>query len=401
LAVLVIGLIFGGLVGYVATPKGVPQDQFNTLQAQNTALESQVTQLQIQVDQLEGKANKTETINLAHSPSIGQYFTDIDGFALYYFAKDTPGTGISTANSQTLTKWAPFYVSPIVAAMGINMIDFSIITGPTGSPQLAYKGWPLYKFLNDKNPGETNGEGFADLWWVMKPNYTLMLSYTNALGLHFSTINDEGIYYFAGDIPSSNSSNIAGNLAYPFKPFFEASINVPSTVDTLLFSTITGQNGTRQVAYRGWPLYSCIQDVNPGDVFGDSYNIYNETTVLPLWFLMKYNYNLMIAFNDFQGVYLTDGMGRTLYYNVNDQESMPIYMNTQFWTPYNSTPTVAPNALPLDSTKLFTRSDGLSQVEYLTYPLYYYVGDAKPGDMKGNSLMGEWFIINPFSYLYG
>ena len=42
----------------------------------------------------------------------------------------------------------------------------------TGRSQLTYNGHPLYTFVNDKKPGDTNGEGisaFGGSWFAVSP----------------------------------------------------------------------------------------------------------------------------------------------------------------------------------------------------------------------------------------
>ena len=41
------------------------------------------------------------------------------------------------------------------------------------------------------------------------------------------------------------------------------------------------------------------------------------------------------------------------------------------------------------------RPDGEVQVTYDGFPLYYYAGDAAPGDANGEGLGGVWFIADP------
>ena len=36
-----------------------------------------------------------------------------------------------------------------------------------GTLQAIYNGWPLYFHNNDLFPGDHNGQGQADLWWVI------------------------------------------------------------------------------------------------------------------------------------------------------------------------------------------------------------------------------------------
>jgi predicted lipoprotein with Yx(FWY)xxD motif len=42
-----------------------------------------------------------------------------------------------------------------------------------------------------------------------------------------------------------------------------------------------------------------------------------------------------------------------------------------------------------------TRPDGIEQVTYNGFPLYYFVGDAAEGDATGEGLNGVWFIADP------
>jgi len=42
-----------------------------------------------------------------------------------------------------------------------------------------------------------------------------------------------------------------------------------------------------------------------------------------------------------------------------------------------------------------TRPDGLVQVTYNGFPLYYFVGDSAEGDATGEGLNGVWFIADP------
>jgi predicted lipoprotein with Yx(FWY)xxD motif len=42
-----------------------------------------------------------------------------------------------------------------------------------------------------------------------------------------------------------------------------------------------------------------------------------------------------------------------------------------------------------------TRPDGIEQVTYNGYPLYYFIGDAAEGEATGEGLNGVWFIADP------
>jgi predicted lipoprotein with Yx(FWY)xxD motif len=64
----------------------------------------------------------------------------------------------------------------------------------------------------------------------------------------------------------------------------------------------------------------------------------------------------------------------------------------------NWPPLVAPvEAGDADAALLgtITRPDGIEQVTYNGFPLYYFAGDAAEGEATGEGLNGVWFIADP------
>ena len=48
---------------------------------------------------------------------------------------------------------------------------FSVLTGSrANSYRQAYTGHPLYTYSGDSAPGQANGEGFANIWFVAPTN---------------------------------------------------------------------------------------------------------------------------------------------------------------------------------------------------------------------------------------
>jgi predicted lipoprotein with Yx(FWY)xxD motif len=41
------------------------------------------------------------------------------------------------------------------------------------------------------------------------------------------------------------------------------------------------------------------------------------------------------------------------------------------------------------------REDGAQQVPYNDKPLYYYVGDSAVGDVAGQGVNDQWFVVSP------
>jgi predicted lipoprotein with Yx(FWY)xxD motif len=95
-------------------------------------------------------------VNVAKKDGIGSYLTDIKGMTLYYFKKDTPGK-------------SAYFVDMVAAKDGLDAKNFGAITRPDGKKQTTYKGMPLYFFADDRAPGDTNGQGVKNVWYVVTP----------------------------------------------------------------------------------------------------------------------------------------------------------------------------------------------------------------------------------------
>ncbi|MFI5255053.1 MAG: hypothetical protein ACHQ15_06320 [Candidatus Limnocylindrales bacterium] len=101
------------------------------------------------------------------------------------------------------------------------------------------------------------------------------------------------------------------------------------------------------------------------------------------------------------GTYLTGKGGLTLYTNsyIDSASSSGCSGScAQTWPPYTVGANVSANggAGVTGNFGTFTRTDGSVQLTYDDQPLYYYSGDTKSGDTKGNGLdNGYWQVAAP------
>ncbi len=87
---------------------------------------------------------------------------DTNGMTLYTFDKDAPGK--SACNGPCAESWPPLKAS----ADSKPMEDWTTVTRDDGSKQWAYKGKPVYFWFKDKKPGDKTGDGFNNVWHVIK-----------------------------------------------------------------------------------------------------------------------------------------------------------------------------------------------------------------------------------------
>lgn len=110
----------------------------------------------------------TVAVNAATGP-LGAYLTGPDNLALYTFKPDSPNT--STCDGGCAEAWPPFTVEAGTEFVPGDGVEGKLTTfpRPDGTLQVAYDGVPLYYFANDTTPGDTNGQGLGDNWFVAEP----------------------------------------------------------------------------------------------------------------------------------------------------------------------------------------------------------------------------------------
>ena len=101
------------------------------------------------------------------SSSVGDIVVDDSGNTLYVFIPD--GAGDSTCYDQCAANWPPV-TSDLAAGEGVDSDLVGSTTRTDGTTQITYNGWPLYYFANDAAPGDINGQGANDVWFVVAPN---------------------------------------------------------------------------------------------------------------------------------------------------------------------------------------------------------------------------------------
>ena len=98
---------------------------------------------------------------------LGTILVDSDGNTLYLFVPDAQGD--STCEGGCLEAW-PAVPGDVAAGSGVSEALMGTTTRPEGGEQATYNSWPLYYFANDGSPGDINGQGVNDVWFVVDPS---------------------------------------------------------------------------------------------------------------------------------------------------------------------------------------------------------------------------------------
>ena len=94
---------------------------------------------------------------------LGSVLVDADGSTVYLFTNDDGG---STCNEGCQDTWPPV-LAPVSVSDGADAELIGSVTRADGTEQATYGGWPVYYYAGDAGPGDTNGQGVGDVWFVV------------------------------------------------------------------------------------------------------------------------------------------------------------------------------------------------------------------------------------------
>jgi predicted lipoprotein with Yx(FWY)xxD motif len=358
-------------------------------------------------------------IRLATNATFGQILTDADGNSLYFFSKDTKDNSECLGGCRDI--WPVFFVENLTVDNGLDILDFATITRTDGALQTTYKGWPLYYFSNDAAAGDTNGNQVNNIWYVAKPDYSLMYvtaqltghdgnnymsDYTAGDGSTFYITDIDGrtLYTFSNDTNNTNNftaPDFSNNTVWPIA---EISLDkIPSILNASDFGTID-VFGRTQLTYKGWPLYYFGQDAQRGDNKGVSFPVPGgvwpiANTDTPVADIPT----VILTDNATFGQILTDADGNSLYFFSKDTKDTSECVDgcASIWPIFYSKDVAVGAGLDDSDFATITRTDGALQTTYKGWPLYYFSNDVAASDTNGDQVNNIWYVAKPdYSLMY-
>ncbi len=186
--------------------------------------------------------------------------TDTARKALYTFSKDINKPGGSACNDTCADKWPPLLANTDATSDGAGK-DYTLITRDDKTKQWAYKGMPLYRWINDAAIGDTTGEGIKNVWFVAQPIPVSKFN-TPEEGLTLTDTDHHSLYV----LDNETTSNLIckGGCLTAWPPLY-AKGNTTTRGD---YTAFTNSEGKTQWAYKGQPLYRWKDDNKAGDTNG-------------------------------------------------------------------------------------------------------------------------------------
>jgi len=232
--------------------------------------------------------------------ALGDVFVDYRGMTLYVFDGDVKPNQPACVDA-CLEIWTPLAAGGLARPVG----DWTIALRADGSRQWAWHGKPLYTFSGDGKPGDAKG-GIADPNWspaavrryFLPPEVrrringqTMVLATADGMTLY---ARDKFRFSFGGysvnDGPPATSAigrsigafGCQGDCTRLWAPLKAP----PDAQPSGYWSIALRDDGTRQWAYQGYPVYTNANDKKPGDMLGrDQFDLTDGTNAL-IWRLV-------------------------------------------------------------------------------------------------------------------
>ena len=197
------------------------------------------------------------------------YLADTSGTSVYTFDKDVLNKSNCDAECQKI--WPPFIGQ---ATQSSDIIPLA------NTNQLTFRKHPLYYFIKDTAPGDTNGDNVKNVWHLVYApagtNDTQTTFADQKMEQTYLTDKDgRALYIFDKD--TTNKSNCYGGCEEIWPVYYNSDIKtVPEGLKSTDFTTITrdaNQSKTgilQQTTYKGHPLYYFTPDAKKsGETKGD------------------------------------------------------------------------------------------------------------------------------------
>jgi predicted lipoprotein with Yx(FWY)xxD motif len=113
-----------------------------------------------------GTTNDETGIKVMQKEELGRYLAAGNGMTLYAYSRD--GNNFSNCVEGCAYNWPPYYAGLSSPGEGFEEGVLETITREDGRKQTTFKGMPLYRFIKDKYPGDTFGNGLGGVWSIVK-----------------------------------------------------------------------------------------------------------------------------------------------------------------------------------------------------------------------------------------
>ena len=107
---------------------------------------------------------------------------------------------------------------------------------------------------------------------ALESQYNVNLANSTELGTYMTNATFFTLYRYLGDPPGKKVSTCNGNCSEIWSPFYVENLVPNPELKSRDFDVINRNDGTKQLTYKGWPLYLYTGDTKPYQTRGQAKN---------------------------------------------------------------------------------------------------------------------------------
>lgn len=322
-------------------------------------------------------------------------FGNAQGKTLYTFDGDlTPNT--SLCFGECAVQWTPAVVQAGAKASAL----WTIVAREDGTKQWAYRGKPLYACAKDNELGQAKCNGSEGKWHTAVFSSTNTVERPPGIAIEYVPLaggetltNAAGLTLYV----EVNEKKARAAGAHTFAPVRAAALAQPIGE----FTVARAADGNKQWAFRGKPLFTYAQEIEPSDAAGMKFEGWSPAVVLTHFMPARAHTFRPVGHADV----LANAEGKTLYrrdvsYFVSTGHALARAVPTipavgralgfagcegsclDVWHPF----VADKDAQPSGFWEIVVRPEGTRQWVYQGYPIFTYGNDVKPGDLTGDGI---------------
>ncbi|WP_314173415.1 SCO0930 family lipoprotein [Streptomyces winkii] len=243
---------------------------------------------------------------------------------------------------------------------------------------------------SNQDGSDSSGTGKRDA-----PAKSLEVKPTAKLGDVVTDSKGWTLYRYDEDTASPSQSNCNGDCEKMWPPVPAKDAQASAGISGEELGKVKRSDGSWQLTLGGWPVYRYAKDSKPGEIEGHGVGgMWNALAPDGSKASARNAKQLKAVDNPELGKILADAKGHTLY-RFDKDSAWPMKSNCKgeclkSWVP----------AKPVDKDKVegvnpkllstYKRADGTEQLSMDCWPLYWFKGDKKAGDINGQGKMGLW-----------
>lgn len=237
---------------------------------------------------------------------------------------------------------------------------------------------------------------------------TIVRVVRTSAGPVLGTASGRTLYVFVDDLLTRAPSACTGDCAHDWIPMpARGRIIVRSDVSGRV-GTIVRSGGERQLTMDGRPLYLFSGDRAPGDIRGNGVgNLWWAMTpsgltatsypLTPSTYGVAQPTTLTVVQTRF-GPAVANDRGQVLYTYADDTATTSACTGDWClvdWPPLQSSGAQTKTPSISAPVGVISGAGGKTQVTLGGHPLYTFAGDLHPGDVRGEGIGGDWFLVSP------